>query len=191
MRRLIYMALKQRLLDSLDWLEYVDYFYMQYTDAEGAMVRRTPSVFIEFMPIDWRQNGLKVQTGTQYIAIHLVSESGYDNEERILDTMATKHFERESQVFAALAGFRPKMSYLAEYASLQNTEDDKQIFESLVRMNTNADHDLTPFLVSVQTFAASIYDYSALKLPAGQVANVTLETDAMYSETIDPPFTNQ
>lgn len=191
MRRLIYLAIKKRLLDTLPWLEYVDYYFQQYTEFEGqgAIVRRTPCVFVEFAPIDWNQQGLNTQKGIQYIMIHLVNESGYDNEDRVLDTQAVNHFERESEVYAALAGFRPKLGYLPEYAALANTAEDKQIMESLQRYNTNSDHELSRFMVSVQTFAATVFDYAALKDYSNQSEVLELNDQVERTNTIQEPYT--
>lgn len=188
----MYMAIKKRLLDALPWLEYVDYYFQQYTEFEGqgAIVRRTPCVFIEFAPIDWSQRGLGVQTGLQYVLVHLVNESGYDNEERILDTQAADHFEREDQVYAALAGFRPTMSYLPEFAALENTPNDKQIMETMTRMNTNADHELSRFLVSVQTFATTVYSYAALKDYSNQSEVLELDEQVERANSIEEPYTH-
>lgn len=189
MRHLIYSALEKRLMEKLDWLHYVDYFLNQYNDPENNKVRTTPAVFIEFAPVDWKQQGAKVQSGLQYVMIHLVNESYYDDKERILDTQVVNHFSKESQVFAVLAGFRASLSYLPQFAHLANTSEDVQIMETMTRINTNADHELEPFLVSIQVFATTVFDYSAIK-DYSQTAEVDLNTEVMKANTIESPYTN-
>jgi hypothetical protein len=175
MTKEIYQALKQRLLRiNLDGnhhnppiFKYVDWYYGQYHEQDqdegaGATLWDTPAAFIEFAPIAWQTLGDGLQKAQLHFTVHVVNESMYDTDQRVLDD-GQDHFGLEAQVYAALHRHRVLLSHLPAFAALSGTADDRVLCESITRVSTVIDHTLRRQLVSVQEFQTTIYDYSAMK----------------------------
>lgn len=160
MLREIYIALKQRLQEITE-LKEVNWFYGQYyQEDQSQSLWTTPSLFIEFLPIQWQVVGNKVQRANLKFILHLVNESHYDNDERILSAVPN-HFGLESKVYLKMMGFRDLLSNIPGYENLTDTEDDRILMESIVRTDTIVDHSLSNLLISLQQFSCTIHDYSA------------------------------
>jgi hypothetical protein len=185
MLKLVYMAVKKRLGARLLDVRWIDWYLNQYAQEGEQSLWTTPALFIEFPPLDWRKLGNGVQVSDATMLVHLVNETHYDDDKRIIADVPG-HLEEEAEVYAALEGFRCKLSYLDEYASLAGQPEDRVLMETTVRLRTYPDHDMSRLLVSVQEFTTRIYDYGAT--PEWQQVTAALQADVQKAATVAPPF---
>lgn len=146
----IYKALKER-LETIPDVDEVDYFLGQYLQAEGGSVLYSDeALFIEFLPIPWQSLRGGVQKAVLNFRIHAVSSCLYDDENRLIGTGVFDHMGLVTKVFQSLQNFRAI------------EPSGNVLFESVVRIRTEPNHDLDLVMVTVQEFQATIFDYSAI-----------------------------
>ncbi len=183
MIHLAYSAIKKRLIEKVN-PKYVDFYYGQYLeedmDETAPILWQTPAHFIEFAPIRWKTLGGNIQSSAIEFNHHLVNESYYDDDKRVLDS-ALGHLTQESQVFQALMNWRCMLSYVPGYEGLTDTADDRVLLESIVRTASEPDHTLRRQLVAVQQFTCTIYDYSATKQWTSILATLQLDVQKVDS----------
>lgn len=183
---LVYSALKKRLVEKTQ-PAYVDWYMGQYLEPEmeegGQMLWAPGSQFLEFEPIQWTMLGgaVNLQTADLRFSVHLVDESYHDDDKRITDT-ALNHLTKASAIFRALMNWRCNLSYVPGFEALADTTEDRVLLESIVRLNSEPDHNLRRQLVSVQGFTTRIYDYSAA--PAWEQVLATLALDVQIVEEL-------
>lgn len=185
MLNLVYSAIKKRLAAQvLPLPKYVDWYYAQYLEDEmedgGQLLWQTPALFVEFLPIEWETRPQNIQTSTLRFNTHLVNESFYDNDQRVLDA-AVNHLGQESSVFVALMNWRCMLSYVPGFEALADTANDRVLLESIVRESSEPDHTMRRQLVGVQRFACRIYDYSAQPQWAQVLAALSLDVQIVDS----------
>lgn len=176
-----YQILKQRLsAEVAPSLKYVDWYLGQYLEDEqedgGELLWDTPAAFIEFFPIEWESRPGNIQTAELNFALHLVNESVYPDDRRVLDP-AVNHLTQESSVFTSMQNYRGLLSHLPAYAALAGTDNDRVILESIVRKTSEPDHNMRRQLVSVQQFRCIIYDYSAVPNWIQILASLTINVE--------------
>lgn len=153
----IYQVLKTH-LGNIPEVEEVDWFLDQYNqDDEGSVLWITPSLFLEFQPIPWMTLSQNVQRAVLTFVVHTVTDSVYDDDERILDA-ATDHLQLVDDVFASLQGKR-------------FADNGRTIMETIVRTSMIPDHSIEGIIVTTQEFKSVIFNYSAR--PQKQVVQIT------------------
>jgi len=177
MLNLIYAALKKRLAEKVE-PKLIDWFLGQYMEDDmedgGALLWNTPTIFLEFLPVDWETRPGNLQTATLRLNAHLVNDTLYDNDQRILDA-TINHLGMESAVFVALMNWRCLLSYVPGFEALAGEPEDRVLIESMVRNTSEPDHAMRKQLVSVQGFSSRVFDYSAT--PQWQTVLATLQLD--------------
>lgn len=147
MLKTIYNHLKAHLA-GVSSIEDVNYFLGQYdVETSDSVLYATPALYIEFDTIEWQQLAKNIQKAELRFAIHLVTESNFDDDERILDT-TPDHLGLSNEVFKKLQGHRLK-------------QGDQILMETIVRVSSTFDHVLMPVIVTKQEFTCIIFDYSA------------------------------
>lgn len=177
MLNLVYSALKKRVNDQVT-PKYTDWYMGQYLEPDeengGQLLWNTPAVFIEFVPLQWDTLGNSVQASNTAFNLHLVNDSLYDDDKRVTDPVLN-HFGLETLVFKAMMNWRCMLSYVPGFEALADTDNDRVLIESIVRVSTDTDHGANRQLVSLQQFSCRIYDYSATKQWATVLAALELE----------------
>lgn len=185
MLNLVYAALKARLLEECN-PQYLDWYMGQYLEEEaedgGQLLWATPAQFIEFLPIQWQTLPGNVQVADLQFNVHLVNDSVFDTDARMLDT-TLNHLGQEGAVFRALMNWRAMLHDVPGMDTLEGTSADRVLIESLVRTSTDPDHNLRRQLVSVQSFTSRVYDYSATKQWVQVMATLDLEVLKVLSLT--------
>ena len=181
----VYTAIKQRLNDISDWKNDLDWYLHQYDQDGEEVLYTTPAIYIEFGPVEWNTYPDNRQRGVMEFRIHLVNESDYDNDQRVLDP-AINHLGQEAEIFRGLQGWGCKLSYIPEYSALSGTDNDVVLLNDVVRIRTEPDHELSNLLISIQTFQCNVYDYNAL--PQWQYITAQLEADVQIATHITDPF---
>lgn len=181
----VYQAIKKRLGEEIPALAWIDWYLAQYAQEGEQALWTTPACFIEFLPLDWQTLGSGVQASNVMLQIHLVNETHYDDDKRVLDA-TIGHLAQAQQVYTALHNWRCMMSYVDEYAALEGTENDRVLLESMVRVRTYPDHDMSRLLVAVQEFTMRIYDYDAQLQWQDVLASLDLQVEK--AAIIEPPY---
>lgn len=178
MTGLVYSALKAHLTTAMP-TAYVDWYFGQYIESEmeggGELLYTTPAIFVEFAPIEWVTLPGSIQRTVLRFSVHLVNESMYATDKRFVGDPALDHLGQESQVFRALMNRRFMLSDVPSFAALAGTENDRVLVESIVRKSSESDHVMHRQLVSIQSFEATVYDYSAQPTWATVLAALQLE----------------
>jgi len=161
MLKVIYQHLKSHLATITD-VEAVDYYLGQdEQDDAGSVLYTTPSLFIEFLEVPWMQLGKQVQRATLNFIIHTVTDSIYDDEDRILDP-AFDHLALVNEVYKKLQGHRYK-------------DGDFVIMETIERVSTTPDHSLNVIIKTSQEFRCTIFDYEAYPITqTTQIDTITI-----------------
>lgn len=156
---LLFRGIQRRLIERVSEAEIVDYFLDQYDESSGDQrIYITPALYIEFEPTTFETLTQGIQKSTQVFHIHTVHASLYEDENRILSNDALNNFLRvQRKVYAALMNFRLQAKYV------NDTEDERILMESIVRIRSIPDHAMSRLLVNTQTFQAVVYDYDAYK----------------------------
>lgn len=179
MLNLVYAALKKR-LDTECQPRYIDWFMGQYLEDEaeegGQLLWDTPAQFVEFMPVSWQTLLTNVQVCDLAFNVHLVNDSYFDNDARVLDP-TLNHLGQETAVFRALMNWRCMLSYVPGFEALAGTANDRVLMESVVRESTEPDHNMRRQLVSVQRFTCRVYDYGATKTWVSVLAALAVDTE--------------
>jgi len=182
----VYQALKKRISEEIPAITWIDWYLAQY-DQEGEQAMwTTPAAFIEFLPLDWQSLGSGVQASNVMLQVHLVNETHYDDEKRMLDA-TINHLGQAQDIYKALHNWRCMLSYVDEYAALAGTENDRVLLESMVRVRTYPDHNMSRMLVAVQEFTMRIYDYDAQIQWQEVVAALDLQVEK--ADVIESPYT--
>lgn len=170
MYRFPFLLIKQRLEQEVPGLKETDWFMQQYEQGRSrykndsaAVLYATPACYIEFLPIDPQTlGGGKVQQAPVRFRIHTVTSCLYDNHRRIYDPSAPiNHLDFVDMAFAALQGYRAKLSQLQGFDHLAGTEQDHRVMNSIDRKGIIAEHRLSDLMVTVQEFSCLCNDVSA------------------------------
>jgi hypothetical protein len=154
-----YQIIKAR-LQEITQLKEVDWYYAQEEQAEENTLFVDCGAYIEFEAIDWATMGTGIQQATLGFNIHVVSESMYDNDQRVLDP-TTNHLGLNALVYQKLHKYGAWLSSLPAFAALANTGNDKRVVNEIVRTSTTPDHRLSNLMVTVQRFQSTVLDVSA------------------------------
>ncbi len=185
MLNLAYAALKSRLQQECA-PQYIDWYMGQYLEEEaadgGQVLWATPAMFIEFLPVQWQTLTGNIQVTDLAFNVHLVNDSVFDTDERILDS-TLNHLGQEGAIFRALMNWRAMLHDVPGMDTLEDTSADRVLLESVVRNSTEPDHNLRRQLVSVQQFTARLYDYTATKQWVQVLTDLDLEVLRVLSLT--------
>lgn len=158
MTKNIYFLLKNR-LSSISELEEIDWFTGQYLqNGEQAMTVST-GCYLEFMPGQWQTLGDGQQQMALEFDVHLVQDCVLPGDERILDPM--DHLGIAESIYKVLHRWGAMLSDLPAFAALAGTDEDVVVINSITRVSSTPDHNLSNLMVTVQRFACLVRDVSA------------------------------
>ncbi len=162
----------------------IDYYLGEAMfNEEDNLLYTTPIALIEFMPIDWATKGVsRIQQSTITFRVHLINETRYDDHNRISDD-AIKHFQQESEIFDALHGWSCKLAYLDTFTNAPQDIKDVFLLNQITRIRTEPDHNLSPYIRSIQTFQCIVIDTTIIR-DCVKVMLANIETNAQLVTTI-------
>jgi hypothetical protein len=175
-----YQILKKRIAADVIELREIDWFLDQTSTKDKNVIVACPACYIEFVEPEMRQLNHQIQSGILDFKIHLVTSNIMDKgEQRIKKTAATDHMVLFDKIYRSLHKFSAKISYLDEFVSLFNTDNDQRIFNSITRTQPSVPHTIRKTLmVSVQTFRCVVYDHATLKTYTVPDPKPSLETES-------------
>lgn len=104
----IYKAIRNRIKEKFP-TDYVDLYLEQYDDTANNPLWTASAWLIEFMPIEWEEQGKEVQGGFLEFVVHHVSETGYDDERRMTGLV---HWTNDAECFKNLHKFSCNLQYI-------------------------------------------------------------------------------
>ena len=131
----------------------VEEFYGQYEDEEGNPLWDAPAALIELVGIDWEDDVReREQYGLLNFRIHIVSDTGYENTKRRLNT--THH----TKVGYTAKALRQRVVLLSDLSiTLQGI-----LMNTIARKRTEFVNDLSENVVTILNFETMVVDYSAI-----------------------------
>lgn len=175
MTREIYLTIKQLLSDAVPELNHIDYYLGQFDQEGDIALVETPAALLKYNSIKWNTLQGNVQQGLFQFEIFLATDTRYGDERDITDTTHIDHLAIESKIFKALMNKRVKLSALPGFESLEGTENDSVLLESITRSASDPHITLNNLVITGQMFESVIYDYSAI--PQWQTILASLECD--------------
>jgi hypothetical protein len=145
----VYEALQAKLI-SIEGINFVDMYNGQYLESEDDARPEfaRPAVFVEFLPIDWKEMGQKVQYAEDAtIRLHIVSDDTPSDTNSTASATIRKlglaPFKLVSLVHKSLSGFSGPG------------------FSSLSRTNQETDNDASLEYVHIVSYHSNFVDESA------------------------------
>jgi hypothetical protein len=156
-----FLLIKQRLEQEVPGMKEIDWYLQQYNTNSNLYA--TPASYIEFLPVNPEtMGGGKIQQGQVSFRIHTVSTSLHDNHKRVHNPdTAVNHLDHVDKTFAALQGWRAKVSQLDGFGHLAGTEKDYRVMNSISRKNIIPDHRINKLIVTIQEFSCLCNDIAA------------------------------
>lgn len=171
----VYLLLKQQ-LSAISSLKNIDWFLDQYAQLGEDYVPASPEVFIEFTPITWSTLPGSIQRAELIFNVHLISDTAYGDERDMTDTSYIDHLNIEQNIFKALMNKRMLLSDLPGNAALLGTNNDRVMIESIIRMESIPHSGINNIISTIQTFKATIFDYTANPDTFQVIANINVDT---------------
>jgi len=167
--------LKKRLTDQVTELREIDW-YMNQDDLKdkNALLVAAPALYIQFLPVQLEDLGYGMQKGEADFDIILLTETMHTTgSKRLKKEQPQDHMRLFDKVYKNIAGFSSLISYLPEFAALEDTANDLRIMNTIRRLGvpTPPHGTLKGIMKSVQRFRTIIWDH--VKLPALTVQSPT------------------
>ena len=176
-----YLAIKYLLQTNMSqqWQSQdLNYYTGQLTsdDEDAELLYTTPCTLIEFEPVEWSELSQGKQRGSMLVRIHIIDETNYDGEMRIIESGMMQHFQRITEHYKALHNKLVCLSQLPNFGSLAGTDNDVVVVHNLRRVRSVPDHDIAPYLHHVMEFSCYVDDFTAM--PQFQMLLLGLNLDA-------------
>ena len=150
-----------------DW-----YMNQDSMSDKNASIKTTPAIYIEFLPVETRDEGQRIQSAETEFNIILITDCLYDTgSKRLKKDNARDHMRIFDKINQALSGYSARLSVLPDFVALANTVNDQRVFNTITRNGITPPHvPLKAMMKSVQKFKTMMWDHAA------QIAYTTPET---------------
>ena len=149
-----------------DW-----YMNQDSMSDKNASIKTTPAIYIEFLPVETRDEGQRIQSAEAEFNIILITECLYDNgSRRLKKDNAKDHMIIFDKINQALSGYSARLSVLPDFVALANTPNDMRVFNSITRNGITPPVAIKALMKSTQKFKTMVWDHAA------QIAYTTPET---------------
>lgn len=145
MRKQIFQAICARLAERVPDIQFMDLWNNNVQTLNGGALWPTPAVFVEFEPIEWRQQGNGSRRGDVAVRLHIVTRA-----------VAT-HGAKDSKMSDAL-GFLDLIDRIN--AAMQGLRGDNFSGFQLTTSATNHDH--AELMESVERYVTGAQDITAM-----------------------------
>lgn len=145
MRKQIFQAICARLTNRVPDIQFIDLWNNNVQTLNGGAVWPLPAVFVEFEPIEWRQQNNGARRGDVAVRLHLVTRA------------VSTHGTADPKMSDAL-GFLDLIDQIN--AAMQGLRGDNFSGFQLTTSATNHDH--AELLESVERYTTSAQDTSAM-----------------------------
>ena len=145
MRKQIFQAICTRLTERVPDIQFIDLWNNNVTTLNGGAVWPLPAVFVEFEPIEWRQQGKAARRGDVAVRLHIVTRA-----------VAT-HGHADPKMPDALA-FLDLIERIN--TAMQGLRGDN--FAGFMLTTSATNHDHAELMESVERYVTSAQDVSAM-----------------------------
>lgn len=122
-------------------------------------VRVPAGIYIEFpSAIPWMTLPGSVQRAVFEFTIHSMTETTHGDSKDITEL---DHYQKESLVHQTLMNMRFMLSEHPDFTELADTDEDRVMIESIVRVAQRPHVRLSNLIITQQVFQCTIFDYSA------------------------------
>lgn len=183
MKREYFTLLQGHLNDSVNALQLVDADLGQYKQTDDDHVLVSPSAYLLIRDIPWNSLGNKVQRAVMTFDVTLVVQTAYGDIRDHTDTTYIDYLGIQSSIYQALKHERFYLHDIAGMESLEDTDSDAVLIESIERVDTFTHKNQSNLIVSSERFECVVFDYSAT--PAYQEILAELEMDIKIDRNLN------
>lgn len=160
-----FQILQKLLTDNVSELREIDWYLQQDSQSDkNAWLYAAPSVFIEFLPFDTRDQGLRIQDASVEFNLHFLTSNVQDSGKRMKKDSPSDHMRIFDKLYNTVHGFSARLSYLPEFVALANTAGDQRVMTTCSRAGITPPHVIRKSLMkSIQRFKTVLYDHAAMK----------------------------
>lgn len=158
MRNLFFVWIKRHLTANIPELKQLEMYHNQ--ERNRGALRATPAMFVKFHPTQWRPLTMGIQEGNVEFDLMLFSKTEEDGEPRIFNNGNKDHYDLVNDVNKHIAGKSARLSSLAEFAALADTENDRWLFNSIMRIRDEDNTSKKQLLQTNQRFKCLVKDFS-------------------------------
>lgn len=177
----IYTLIKNE-LSAITEIKRVDWDLGQYAQEGADYIPITPEIFIAFLDIQWQTLPGNIQKGVLTFDVTQVSETVYADDRDMLDIDNINHLNIEAKSYKALMNKRYLLSDIPEHQALADTDDDRIMIESIVRVGSIPHNTINNLILTTQQFQCTVFDYYAN--PASRQVLVQLGYDVQIQNPI-------
>ncbi len=162
----------QEHLEKLSSIEKVEYWNQQYLNANRP-IKKSPAIFLEYLPYAPATHGLNQQRYTQAFIAHIFTKdlSG--------EPLFEKHFTIMTEVYVALQSKSFLLSDISRYSGVKNGDHDFGIISNIRRMLVEPPNDSDSIMISRVTFEGEVVDISACTSFSEQIIDLTVKCDKL------------
>lgn len=126
----------------------IDLWNNQWANLSTEKAFLFPSVFIEFMPIQWRSVGGGVQVADALITLHIGSKTNASSRDGNTEKPTfLKHLRTIDAVHALITGWGNETGYMSSFTRVSSTHD----------------HDHDDIISHMEVYRVTVKDFSAQK----------------------------
>ena len=143
MRKQIFQAICARLTERVPDIQFIDLWNNNVQTLSGGSVWPLPAVFVEFEPIEWRQQNNGARRGDVAVRLHLVTRAVSTHgtaDPKMSDALG--FLDLIDQINAAMQGLRGDNFSGFQLTTSATNHDHAELMESVERYTTSA-QDIT------------------------------------------------
>lgn len=139
MRKQIFQAICTRLTERVPDIQFIDLWNNNVQMLNGGAVWPLPAVFVEFEPIEWRQQGGGARRGDVAVRLHLVTRavSTHGSKDPKMPD-ALSFLDLIDRINAAMQGLRGNNFSGFQLTTSATNHDHAELMESVERYTTSA-----------------------------------------------------
>lgn len=139
MRKQIFQTICARLAERVPDIQFIDLWNNNVSTLNGGAVWPTPAVFVEFEPIEWRQQNNGARRGDVAVRLHIVTRAvathGHTDPKM---PYALTFLDLIDQINAAMQGLRGDNFSGFQLTTSATNHDHAELMESVERYITSA-----------------------------------------------------
>jgi len=169
-----YLALAKRLRTNIPALKEVAWYQEQGETVNEGQVTTSPGAYIRFEPVETKDLQQGIQWAFAEFDIIVLSINTHEDDKRAGQDDAVDHFLILDEVYKAMIGFSPRLSFIQV---VDPGENDFVLFNSVTRTEIEPEHELRSMMKTTITFKTMIKDLTAATVytpivPDGQTLEI-------------------
>lgn len=183
MKREYFTLLQDHLNATVAALQLVDADLNQYQQRGDDHLLASPAAYILIRDIPWNTLGNKVQRAVMTFDVTLVAQTAYGDIRDHTDITYIDYLAIQSTIYQVLKDKRFYIHDVPGFASVEDTDDDAVLMESIDRVDTFTHKNQSNLIVAAERFQCPVFDYSAT--PAYQKLMAELMLDIKIDRNLN------